>query len=201
MQKQTVQLIWLFVEVGCIIRSALATFNVTMSLSGNDTVFSVFTVAVIELSLFAMLLMANAEAVAPLAALVLIAFSAVLQFAELALLTGTMDAVTKDTLRYAVSFAPTILLLVGLVKRLTSDAKSSSGGGMWDAVRRWFAPSETTRPMRSLSFDVEDIASGKRARKCSECAKTFSPRRSDQLTCSANCRRTRSRRLTSSTET
>jgi hypothetical protein len=100
-----------------------------MSLSNQDVTFSVFTVAVVELSLFAMMLMAGVEAVAPIAALVLIAFSAVLQYAELSLLTGTMDEQSKLMLRYAVSFAPTVLLLVGLMKRLTSKEGAPSGRG------------------------------------------------------------------------
>ncbi len=91
MKNQTLSLIWLLVETFCIIRSAVASFNVVMNLTNGDTIFSLFTVAVIELSLFAMLLMSGSEAVAPIAALVLIAFSGVLQLAKLLLITGALD--------------------------------------------------------------------------------------------------------------
>ena len=129
-RMQTVQLIWLLVEVFCIIRSAIASYNVTMNLANGDTLFAVFTVGVIELSLFAMLIMAGVEVVAPIAALVLIAFSGVLQYAELALVTSAMDEQSKTMLRYAVSFAPTVLLLVALMKRMTE----SDAGNVFDNI-------------------------------------------------------------------
>lgn len=140
MKNQTLSLIWLLVEVFCIVRSAVASFNVTMDLTNGDAVFSIFTVAVIELSLFAMLLMSGSEAVAPIATLVLIAFSGVLQLAELLLITGAMDEQTKTILRYAVSFAPTVLLLIALIKRLT---ESKGGAGLLDSMRGLFGKSET----------------------------------------------------------
>ena len=162
MKNQTVVLVCLLVEVFCIVRSAIASFNVTMSLS-NDVTFSIFTVAVVELSLFAMLLMSGAEAVAPIAALVLIAFSAVLQYAELAIITGAMDEQSKMILRYAVSFAPTVLLLVGLLKRLTSkegahSVQSSLGdvfGGIVRGARDLFGGSHSGQEARAFNDETE----------------------------------------------
>ncbi len=150
MKNQTLSLIWLLVETFCIVRSAVASFNVVMNLTGNDTIFSVFTVAVIELSLFAMLLMSGSEAVAPIATIVLIAFSGVLQFAELLLITGAMDAQTREVLRFAVSFAPTVLLLIALIKRLT---ESKNQPGLLDSFRGLFGRGGATE--KTMATDAE----------------------------------------------
>lgn len=152
----TLQLLWLIVEIFCVVRSAVASFNVTMGLSNDDLVFSAFTVGTIELSLFAMLLMSGVEVVAPIASLILIAFSGVLQWAELSLLTGAMDDQTKTMIRYAVSFAPTALLLMGLVKRLTSRGESFSFGGFVNGVRGLFGRVPSGQPAKALNTDAEN---------------------------------------------
>lgn len=125
MKNKTLELVWLIVEVFCIARSAVATYSVTMNVSNGDVIFSAFTVAVVELSLFSLLLMSSSEAVAPIGALLLIGFSGVLQFCEVLTLQNLLDAQSKEILRYAISFAPTMLLLLGLVKRLTSAGNAT----------------------------------------------------------------------------
>ena len=154
MKNQTVSLLWLLVEVFCIIRSAIATFQVTMSISNGDMLFAVFTVGVVELSLFAMLLMSGQEPVAPIAAIVLIAFSGVLQFAEMALLTGSMNEQTKLILRYAVSFAPTVLLLVGLIKRLTE--KVDSVANLFSSFSQWANLGKSKETAKAFDTSVQN---------------------------------------------
>lgn len=154
MRNATVQLVWLIVEVAAIVRSSIATFNVVNSISNGDTLFSVFTVGVVELALFGMLVMAGSEPIAPVAALVLIAFSGVMQYAELLLLTGSMDQQSKTMLLYAASFAPSVLLLFGLVKRLTGG-ESNPFAGVGDAVRGLFGGDDEGE--RSYADEVESV--------------------------------------------
>lgn len=143
----TIQIVWLLVEVLAIVRSSISTYNVTMSISGGDTLYSYFTVAVVELSLFALLMLAGSEPVAPIAALVLIAFSGVLQFAEIGILTNTLDNQSRELLRYAIAFSPTCLLLVGLLKRLTSDV-----GGIVDAISGVFNRDKSSKSLASSAW-------------------------------------------------
>ena len=154
MKNKTLELVWLIVEVFCIARSAVATYSVTMSVSNGDVIFSAFTVAVVELSLFSLLLMSSSEAVAPIGALLLIAFSGVLQFCEVLTLQNLLDAQAKEILRYAVSFAPTMLLLLGLVKRLTSSSNATLPDVVnW--VSNLFATGQGAKGQKTFASDVE----------------------------------------------
>lgn len=157
MKNQTIQLVWLFVEIFAILRSAVASFNVVMNVSGGDVTFAVFTTATIELALFAMLLMAGSESVAPIAALCLIVFSAILQYCEIALMQGSMDPQSKQILTYAVSFSPSVLLLFGLVKRLTDGGNI---GGVLSSLRGLFEHNAQGKPTKEYGFTVPAL--GKR---------------------------------------
>ncbi len=115
--KNTLSILWVLVEVAALARSAIATFLVVQAVT-NDFLFSLFTVAVIEGVFLTSLFLMKQEAVAPISAILALAFSAVMQYFELRVLDGSITAQEKDILRYAVAFAPIVILGLSYIRRL-----------------------------------------------------------------------------------
>lgn len=115
--KQTLSVLWVLVEVAALARSAIATFLVVQAVT-NDFLFSLFTVAVIEGVFLTSLFLMKQEAVAPISAILALAFSAVMQYFELRVMDGSITPQEKDILRYAVAFAPIVILMLSYVRRL-----------------------------------------------------------------------------------
>lgn len=115
--KGTLTILSVFVEIAAIGRSAIATFLVVQAVT-NDLAFSLFTVAVIEGVFLTSLFLMHQEAVAPIAALMALGFSAMMQFFELRVLDGSITDSERDILRYAIAFAPIVILALSYVRRL-----------------------------------------------------------------------------------
>jgi len=115
--KGTLAILSVFVEIAAIGRSAIATFLVVQAVT-NDLTFSIFTVAVIEGVFLTSLFLMHAEAVAPIAALMALGFSALMQYFELRVLDGSITPTEKDMLRIAIAFAPIVILALAYVRRL-----------------------------------------------------------------------------------
>jgi hypothetical protein len=115
--KNTLSILWVLVEVAALARSAIATFLVVQAVT-NDFLFSLFTVAVIEGVFLTSLFLMKQEAVAPISAILALAFSAVMQYFELRVLDGSITPQEKDILRYAVAFAPIVILGLSYIRRL-----------------------------------------------------------------------------------
>jgi len=110
-------MLWVLVEVAALARSAIATFLVVQVVT-NDFLFSLFTVAVIEGVFLTSLFLMKQEAVAPISAILALAFSAVMQYFELRVLDGSITPQEKDILRYVVAFAPIVILGLSYIRRL-----------------------------------------------------------------------------------
>ncbi len=115
--KHTLSMLWVLVEVAALARSAIATFLVVQVVT-NDFLFSLFTVAVIEGVFLTSLFLMKQEAVAPISAILALAFSAVMQYFELRVLDGSITPQEKDILRYVVAFAPIVILGLSYIRRL-----------------------------------------------------------------------------------
>lgn len=119
--KGTLTVLSVLVEIAALARSAIATFLVVQAVTG-DFVFSLFTVVVIEGVFLTSLFLMHQEAVAPIAALMALAFSAMMQFFELRVLDGSITATERDLLRYAIAFAPIVILALSYVRRLVLES-------------------------------------------------------------------------------
>lgn len=115
--KGTLSVLSVLVELAALARAAIATFLVVQAVT-NDFIFSIFTVAVIEGVFLTSLFLMKYEAVAPISALLALGFSATMQFFELRVLDHSITASEKDILRYAIAFAPIVILALSYVRRL-----------------------------------------------------------------------------------
>lgn len=125
--KVTLSILWVLVEVAALARSAIATFLVVQVVT-NDFVFSLFTVCVIEGVFLTSLFMMRQEAIAPISAILALAFSATMQYFELRVLDGSISPAEKDILRYAVAFAPIVILALSYIRRLVVGEDSPLSG-------------------------------------------------------------------------
>ncbi len=114
---KTLSILWVLVEFAALARSAIATFLVVRAVT-SDFIFSLFTVAVIEGVFLTSLFLMRQEPVAPISAILALAFSAVMQYFELRVLDGSITPQEKDILRYAVAFAPIVILVLSYIRRL-----------------------------------------------------------------------------------
>jgi hypothetical protein len=122
----TINLLSSLLEIFATVRSALATYAVSMVVTGGDQVFSVFTVAVVEGALVLSMLAIGLDPVSPLTAIAALIFSAVMQFIEVSLLQGALDAQQKQILLIALAFAPTVLLALGILRRLSEGGNTGA---------------------------------------------------------------------------
>jgi hypothetical protein len=125
MSAETVAVMTSVLEIFATARSALSTYNVAMSVTGNDVTFSLFTTATVELALVLSMLAIGYDVISPVTAIVALGFSLVMQWTEINLLQGAIDDNGKSVLRMALAFAPSAILALGILRRLVSgDDKS-----------------------------------------------------------------------------
>lgn len=194
--QATITLLSSLLEIFATVRSALATYAVSMAVTNGDQTFSYFTVAVVEGALVLSMLSIGLDAVSPLTAIAALVFSAVMQYVEIVTLSGQLSDEQKNLLTLALAFAPTVLLALGILRRLSEGENTSALGSIFEKVRGLF-PKRDTLPGQSVAFDVPSVTGAGRIAKCSECGKEFDSVRRDALTCSDKCRRARARRLKS----
>jgi hypothetical protein len=125
LSAETVAVMTSVLEIFATARSALSTYNVAMSVTGNDVTFSLFTTATVELALVLSMLAIGYDVISPVTAIVALGFSLVMQWTEINLLQGAIDDNGKSVLRMALAFAPSAILALGILRRLVSgDDKS-----------------------------------------------------------------------------
>ncbi len=120
-KHQTLQILELGLELLAMARAAISTWLVVSYITGGNSLYTVFTVSVVEGALLISLILLRQSAIAPITALIAIAFSAVMQYEELRVLDGTITGDEREIMRYAVAFSPIVLLLLAYVKRLFED--------------------------------------------------------------------------------
>lgn len=130
----TVVLLSSVLEIAATARSVLATYAVAMVVFNGDQTLSIFTVAVIEGALVLSMLGIGLDPVSPITAIIALAFSAVMQYVEVATLTGQLTAEEKNWLVLSLSFAPTVLLALGILRRLSGSASA----GVLDSISSFF---------------------------------------------------------------
>lgn len=204
MKHQTLKLLWVLIEIAASARAAVATYAVVMNVSGGDMVFSVFTVAVVEVAFLVSLFSIGLEASAPIAAFLALAFSAGMQYLEVVTLSGALSENDKFVLRSVVAFAPIVILGLAYVRRVVTETDVRG------AIQTIGSKISVTRPpvealpgdsgrdgVKQLDAEIEPLRAA-RIRKCSECGGEFEYRNAKQVTCSNKCRVARSRRLSGS---
>lgn len=117
----TVNLLSSLLEIFATARSALATYAISMAVTGGDQTFSIFTTAVVEGALVLSLLAIGIDPVSPLTAIAALVFSAVMQYVEVQTLQGGIDPETKRVLTLSLAFAPSVLLALAILRRLKSS--------------------------------------------------------------------------------
>ncbi len=118
--KPTLRLVWALVEVAAAVRAGIATWIVTDSVMGSP-IFTLFTVGVIEGVFIASLFLIGTEAVAPIAALLALAFSGAMQWLELRVTDGSISEIERGVLRFAIAFAPIVILGLAYLRRLMPE--------------------------------------------------------------------------------
>lgn len=148
----TVNLLSSLLEIFATVRSVLATYAVSMAVTHGDQTFSIFTVAVIEGALLLSMFSIGFEIVSPITAIMALAFSAVMQWVELSTLTGSLDADMQRNLMMALAFAPTVLLALGILRRLKSGGDV---GSIFERLLGMFNPVPRGKgESKSYAFDV-----------------------------------------------
>jgi hypothetical protein len=152
--RATTLLLSSLLEVFATVRSALATYAVSMVVTNGDQTFSLFTVAVVEGALILSMLSIGLDPVSPLTAIAALVFSAVMQYLEISLLQGSLNAEQKNTLLIALAFAPTVLLALGILRRLTEDGNTGALASLVSRVMGFFKPSAPAGASKSYGFTV-----------------------------------------------
>jgi hypothetical protein len=147
--KQTLSILWWLVEIAAVIRSAIATFLVVESIT-HDFVFTIFTVATIEGLFLSSLFLVRAESVAPISALLALVFAGAMQYFELRVLDGSITPQEKDILRYAVAFAPVVILILSYLRHLVAGAENP----LPDLLNKVSSKLSNSEKTRSTNFQV-----------------------------------------------
>lgn len=131
------RLLWSLIEVSAAIRCGIATFTVCFAVT-HDFLYSIFTTIVVEGVFLASLFLIGIEVVAPVAALLALAFSGAMQYLELRVLDGSLTVDEKEVLRIVIAFAPLVILGVAYVRRLVlpTVGKGSSVGDFFGGLLR-----------------------------------------------------------------
>ena len=153
-RNQTFSILEWAITLMVIARAGLSTWLVVLEVTHN-VVYTAFTVAVIELVLLLSFLLMKTSPIAPITAILAIAFSAVTQVMELRVIEGTMSKQERDVLTYVIALAPIAVLLLEYVRRLDWHAggekgegrpQNPQGKGRFDAA-----------PVVTLASDVESL--------------------------------------------
>lgn len=133
--KATLSILSVFVEIAALGRAAISTYLVVYAVTENFW-FTLFTVFVIEGVFLTSLFLMQKESVAPISALMALGFSGMMQFFELRVLDGSITASERDMLRYAIAFAPIVILLLSYIKRLVEGNENPLADALTSAVER-----------------------------------------------------------------
>ena len=117
----TFKILELGLEILAMARAAISTWLVVYYISGGNTIYTAFSVGVVEGALLLSLVMIKRSPVAPITAIIAIGFSAIMQYMELRVLDGTITPTEREMMRYAVAFSPIVLLTLAYVRRLFED--------------------------------------------------------------------------------
>lgn len=142
--KATLSILSVFVEIAALGRAAISTYLVVYAVTQNFW-FTLFTCFVIEGVFLTSLFLMQQEAVAPISALMALGFSAMMQFFELRVLDGSITTPERDMLRYAIAFAPIVILSLSYIKRLVEGNENPLSDALASAVERV----KETMPKRS----------------------------------------------------
>ncbi len=157
MNADTVSILTSLLEIFATARSALATYNVSMTVTGGDVTFSLFTTATVELALVLSMLAIGYDVISPVTAIVALGFSIVMQWTEIGLLQGTVDENGKNLLRMALAFAPSAILALGILRRIVTR-QNDSLARIIGTVRGVFGRNQnngTPTAQTSYAFDVD----------------------------------------------
>lgn len=119
--KNTLKLVWVLVEMAAAIRAGLATATVVYIITDSNVAYTLFTVLIVEGVFVAALFSMQDEAVAPIAALLALAFSGAMQWLELVAVADDLTTQDKFILRGVVAFAPIVILALAYLRRLVPD--------------------------------------------------------------------------------
>ena len=150
--KATISLLSSLLEIFATVRSALATYAISMAVTNGDQSFSLFTVAVVEGALILSMMSIGLDAVSPLTAIAALIFSGVMQYLEIATLQGALDADQKQILLFALAFCPTVLLALGILRRLAEGGNTGALGLLIGRIGDAFKPA--SGEVKSYAFDV-----------------------------------------------
>jgi hypothetical protein len=152
--QATVNLLSSILEIFATARSALATYAISMSVTNGDQTFSIFTTSVVEGALVLSMLSIGFDPVSPVTAVAALVFSAVMQYIEVVTLTGQLSPDQKQTLILALAFAPTVLLALGILRRLSEGGNTGALGELFGRLAGWFKQ-EDTKKSRAYAFEVK----------------------------------------------
>ena len=153
--KATISLLSSLLEIFATVRSALATYAISMAVTNGDQSFSLFTVAVVEGALILSMMSIGLDAVSPLTAIAALIFSGVMQYLEIATLQGALDAQQKQILLFALAFCPTVLLALGILRRLAEGGNTGALGLVLGRMGGLFKPA--SGESKSYAFDVPTV--------------------------------------------
>jgi hypothetical protein len=117
MFRKTLSILWILVELFALARAAIATYTLVYAVTGSQ-LYTIFTLLVIEGLFLCALFLMRVEAVAPIAALLALAFSSVAQYYELRLMAGTLTEGEREILNYVIAFAPSVVLALAYIRHL-----------------------------------------------------------------------------------
>lgn len=138
-KNQTLNILVVLVELAALVRAAIATFNVVSAVT-TDTIYSIFTVLVIEGLFITSLYTLRRESTAPISALLALAFSGFMQYFELRVLDHTITTSEREMLRYVIAFAPIIILALSYIKRMFAE-------GLGEVLSRFTKDEGETSPL------------------------------------------------------
>jgi hypothetical protein len=92
--------------------------------------------------------------VSPLTAIIALVFSAVMQYLEVVTLTGQLSPQEKQTLVLALAFAPTVLLALGILRRLSEGGNTGALGELFGWLGNRLGSADPKKS-RAYSFDIE----------------------------------------------
>ena len=157
----TLELLLYVVEVAAAIRCAFATYTVVLEVTQDQT-YTIFTVLVVEGLFLASLFMIGRQAIAPISALIALAFSATMQYLELLVVDGVLTDSDRVILRAVIAFAPIVILGLAYLRRLAVNTSVESvRGGASDFLERLRGRGRSgLTPSESAIKNISGVAGG-----------------------------------------
>lgn len=121
MNRNTLRIIEMGIELAALGRAALSTWLVVGYITGGNMPYTAFTVFVIEGVFLVSLLLLRQSSIAPITAIAALVFTAVTQVMELQVLDGTITVEEREIMRYVIALAPVTILALAYIQRLFED--------------------------------------------------------------------------------